>query len=85
MAVGFALLIAILSDTQFSSVNSWRFMTGYGALAMYALTSSALDHTLGVLSPSLGSTFTIALTTLGASLFALPFYLFRTVMVSCIV
>ncbi|KAF9460499.1 cation efflux family-domain-containing protein [Collybia nuda] len=80
ISIGLALLIALLSDTQFSSVNSWRFMSGYGAIALYALTSSALDHTMGVLSPSLGSTFTIALTTLGACIFALPFYMFRTVM-----
>ncbi|KAF8074744.1 cation efflux protein [Lyophyllum atratum] len=75
--IGLALLISVSVDTHWFSANSWRVVTGYGALAIHALTSSALDSTMGVLSPSLGSTFTIALTTLGATMFALPFYLFR--------
>ncbi|KAG6810865.1 hypothetical protein H0H92_010021 [Tricholoma furcatifolium] len=72
-----ALLISISADTQLFSVNSVHVLTGYGALVIHTLTSSALDSTLGILSPSLGSTFTVALATLGASIFALPFYLFR--------
>ncbi|KAG6888566.1 hypothetical protein C0995_007355 [Termitomyces sp. Mi166 len=67
-------------DTRFFSTNSVYVLTGYGALTIHALSTSALDSTLGVLSPSLGSTFTIALTTLGASVFALPFYVFRLVL-----
>lgn len=82
--VGLALLISVSTDTSFFSVNSWRVLTGYGALTVHALTSSALGGAMGVLSPSLGSTFTIGLTTLGASIFALPFYLFRSVLVGCI-
>ncbi|RDB15765.1 Zinc transporter 7 [Hypsizygus marmoreus] len=78
LLVVLALFVSITSDTQLFTVNSWRCITGYGALALYALASSALEHTIGVLSPSLGSTFTIAATTLGASAFALPFYIFRT-------
>ena len=73
----------MLSDTQLSSVNAWRFLSSYGALGLYALSSSALHHTLGVLSPSLGLTFAIAASTLGASVFALPFYVFRMFLVSC--
>lgn len=57
-------------------------MPGYGALLIHSLTSSALDQTIGILAPSLGSTFTIAASTLGACGFALPFYVFRTVVVS---
>ncbi|GLB43429.1 putative cation efflux family protein [Lyophyllum shimeji] len=75
--IGLALLISISADTRLFSTNSWRIVTGYGALAMHALTSSALDSTVAVLSPSLGSTFTMALTTLGATISALPFYFFR--------
>ncbi|KNZ80134.1 Zinc transporter 7 [Termitomyces sp. J132] len=67
-------------DTRLFSTNSVHVLTGYGALTIHALSTSALDSTLGILSPSLGSTFTIALTTLGASVFALPFYLFRMVL-----
>ncbi|KAF8159768.1 cation efflux family-domain-containing protein [Crassisporium funariophilum] len=76
--VAAAITISILSDTQLSMANLWRFAPGYGALLLHALSSSALDHTLGVLSPSLGTTFSAAATTLGASIFALPFYIFRT-------
>jgi len=76
-AIGLAFVVSLLSDTQLSSVNAWRFLSSYGALGLYALSSSALQHTLGVLSPSLGFTFTIAASTLGASILALPFYVFR--------
>ncbi|KAH0582606.1 hypothetical protein H2248_010534 [Termitomyces sp. 'cryptogamus'] len=75
-----ALSISVLTDTRLFSTNSVHVLTGYGALTIHALSTSALDSTLGILSPSLGSTFTIALTTLGASVFALPFYLFRMVL-----
>lgn len=76
-AVGVALLIAVLSDTQLSSGNFWRYSPGYGALAVHALSSTALDHTQDILSSSLGMTFTVAGSALGASVFALPFYIFR--------
>ncbi|KAJ7281878.1 cation efflux protein [Mycena rebaudengoi] len=79
IAVALAWVLSIASDTQFSSDNLWRFMPGYGALLIHSLTSSALDQTIGILAPSLGSTFTIAASTLGACGFALPFYVFRTV------
>ncbi|KAG6844555.1 hypothetical protein H0H87_005975 [Tephrocybe sp. NHM501043] len=75
-----ALVFAILTDTHLFSTNSVHVLIGYGALTLHALTSSALESTLGILSPSLGSTFTIALATLGASIFALPFYVFRLVL-----
>ncbi len=54
-------------------------MPGYVALLIHGVSSAALDHTLGVVTASLGTTFTIAATTFGASIFALPFYIFRTV------
>lgn len=71
----------MLSDSQMSASSFWRHIPGYGALLLHSLTSSALDHTLGVLSPSLGNAFTLAVATLGASVFALPFYIFRTFLV----
>lgn len=77
-----AFVLSVLSDTQLSSVNAWQFLSSYGALGLYALSSGALQHTLGILSPSLGFTFTIAASTLGASIFALPFYAFRMFLVS---
>ncbi|KAJ7460575.1 cation efflux protein [Mycena latifolia] len=78
LAVAFAWGLSIASDTQLSSANLWRFIPGYAALLGHSLTSSALDQTIGILAPSLGSTFTIAASVLGASVFALPFYVFRT-------
>lgn len=81
LAIVLAFAVSILSDTHFSTENIWRFLPGYGALVLHALCTSAYEHTLGVLSPSLGTSFTIAASTLGATIFALPFYLFRTVMV----
>ncbi|KAF8196686.1 cation efflux family-domain-containing protein [Mycena galopus ATCC 62051] len=79
LAVAFAWMLTIASDTQFNSATVWRFLPGYGALLGHSLTSSVLDQTIGILAPSLGSTFTIAASVLGASGFALPFYLFRSV------
>ncbi|KAF8227009.1 hypothetical protein L208DRAFT_1114173, partial [Tricholoma matsutake] len=64
-------------DAQLSSINTWQFLSSYGALGLYALSSGPLQHMLGVLSPSLGFTFTIAASILRASNLALPFYAFR--------
>jgi zinc transporter 5/7 len=83
-AIGLAFVVSVLSDTQLSSVNAWRCLSSYGALGLYALSSGALQHTLGVLSPSLGFTFAMAASTLGAAVFALPFYAFRMFLVSFI-
>ncbi|KAF7289536.1 J domain-containing protein [Mycena chlorophos] len=80
MTVVLAWLLCIISDTHLSSANVWRFLPGYGALLCHALSSTALNHTFGVLSPSLGTTFTISASAFGACVFALPFYLFRTVL-----
>ena len=79
-----AIAIAILSDTQLSLTNFWRYFSGYGVLFFYGLASAALEHTLGVLSPALGTSFSTAATALGASLFALPFYFFRSAVVCLI-
>lgn len=84
LAVVAAIAIAILSDTQLSLTNFWRYFSGYGVLFIYGLSSAALEHTLGVLSPALGTTFSTAATTLGGTLFALPFYLFRSAVVCSI-
>ncbi|TFK74899.1 cation efflux protein [Pluteus cervinus] len=79
-AVGLAFLASVLSEAQFSTGNIWRLLPGYGGLLVYALSSRAFDHTLSVLSPSLGLANTLAATTLGGAVFALPFYMFRTVL-----
>ncbi|KAG9223774.1 hypothetical protein CCMSSC00406_0004885 [Pleurotus cornucopiae] len=74
------LAIAFLSDVQFSFANVWHFLPPYGALLVYAIVSTALEHTHSVLSPSLGTTVTLNASTLGAAFIALPLYGFRTVL-----
>ncbi|KAF7430574.1 putative zinc transporter msc2 [Pleurotus ostreatus] len=74
------LAIAFLSDIQFSFANIWHFLPPYGALIVYAIVSTALEHTHSVLSPSLGTTVTLNASTLGAAFIALPLYGFRTVL-----
>lgn len=81
-AIFCALVLGVVSDAAFSSTGIWSVLPGYIAIVGHGVTSTVLDHTYAVLSPGLGPTFTIAATNLGASLFALPFYIFRTVIVS---
>ncbi|KAJ4492656.1 cation efflux family-domain-containing protein [Lentinula edodes] len=78
-AIFCALVLGVVSDAAFSSTDIWSVLPGYVAIVGHGVTSTVLDHTYAVLSPGLGTTFTIAATNLGASLFALPFYIFRTV------
>ncbi|KAF8630734.1 hypothetical protein AX17_005329 [Amanita inopinata Kibby_2008] len=80
IAVAAALGISIMSDAQMNAASFWRHLPGYGALVLQSVACSALDHTLGVLAPSLGNTFSAAAAILGASIFAFPFYIFRTVL-----
>ncbi|KAF5336143.1 hypothetical protein D9611_006190 [Ephemerocybe angulata] len=82
LAVLAAIAISILADTHFSPEHARKFIPGYGALLLHALSSLGADSTFSVLAPSLGSTFTIATTTLGACLFAFPFYIFRSIMLN---
>ncbi|PPQ63373.1 hypothetical protein CVT24_005638 [Panaeolus cyanescens] len=77
-AVATAIVLSVISDTHLSAPTFWRVAPGYGALVVHAIASSVLEHTLAVLSPSLGSTFTTAASILGSTVFALPFYIFRT-------
>ncbi|KAH9840123.1 cation efflux protein [Rhodofomes roseus] len=79
-AVVAALSISFLSDAGLSSEGFHEMLPAYGALIVEAGASSALDHTQGVLLPSLGEPLSIAFSTLGASLFSLPLYLLRHMM-----
>ncbi|KZT09903.1 cation efflux protein [Laetiporus sulphureus 93-53] len=79
-AVAFALLVAFLSDANFSTENFREILPAYGGLALEAVAFSALDHTQGVLLPSLGEPLTVAMSTLGAFSFSLPLYMLRHVM-----
>lgn len=80
-AVALAFFFSLLSDAQYSLENAWKYVPGYAGLAFYALAASGLEHMLNVLSPSFGIKETIAASSLGAAVLALPFYLLRTMMV----
>ena len=53
-AVVAALFLSFISDAGFSSEGFQAMLPAYGALFVEASASSALDHTQGVLLPSLG-------------------------------
>ncbi|EEB99075.1 hypothetical protein MPER_01307, partial [Moniliophthora perniciosa FA553] len=80
LAVVTAALLSLASDAHFSYDQFWKVLPGYIAVLVHGLSSSVLEHTYRLLTPSLGTTFTVAITTLGASAFALPFYVFRVFM-----
>lgn len=82
LAVVSAVVLSLLFDTQFSPSTALRYIPGYGALFLHGLATLALDHTLGVVAPSLGETFARAATVLAASIVALPFYAFKSIVVS---
>lgn len=81
LAIMAAAGLSLLFDTQFSPATAWRYIPGYGALMLHGFASTALDHTLSVVAPSLGETFSMAATVFIASVAALPFYAFRTMVV----
>ena len=80
-AVLLALILSFLWDARFLPSNFDDFLPAYGALAVQALSSAALEHTEGVLSSTLGQSMTSALTTLGACMFSLPLYLLRHLLI----
>ncbi|KAL0566477.1 putative zinc transporter msc2 [Marasmius crinis-equi] len=75
-----SILLSLVSDAQFSADNIGRIFPGYVAVLVHGLSSVVLDHSYGVLTPAMGSTAAVAASALGASAFALPFYLFRSFM-----
>ena len=74
------MALSLVSDAGFSIHNLGSVVPGYLAVIVHGLSSAVLEHSYGVLSPALGINTTIAASTLGASAFALPFYLFRSFM-----
>ncbi|KAL0060893.1 putative zinc transporter msc2 [Marasmius tenuissimus] len=74
------MALSLVSDAGFSIHNLGSAAPGYVAIFVHGLSSVVLDHSYGVLSPALGVDTTVAASTLGASAFALPFYLFRSFM-----
>ncbi|KAI0924021.1 hypothetical protein AcV5_009391 [Taiwanofungus camphoratus] len=79
-AIVFALLVSFLSDTGFATETFREMIPAYGSLALEALSSTALEHTQGVLTPALGRPMTAAMSTLGAFVFSLPWYMLRHVL-----
>ncbi|KAI0763754.1 cation efflux protein [Trametes elegans] len=75
-----SLALSFLWDARFLPSNFDKCLPAYGALAVEALSSVALEHTDGVLSPSLGQSMSSALTILGACIFSLPLYLLRHIL-----
>ncbi|TRM65177.1 hypothetical protein BD626DRAFT_487931 [Schizophyllum amplum] len=73
------IAVSVLTDSQLSWDGFHRILPGYGALVLHAAASTGFEHTLQVLSPSVGTRFAIAASVLGASAFALPLYVFRMV------
>ncbi|KAL9713715.1 putative zinc transporter msc2 [Leucoagaricus gongylophorus] len=78
LAVAVAAGLSLLFDSQFSPTTVWRYIPGYGALVLHGLVTSALDHTLSLVAPSLGETFVMSAAIFVASIVALPFYAFKT-------
>ena len=76
------MALSFISDISDTRGDFRAVLPSYVALVTYALSSSGLEHTQGVLSPALGHTFTAAASTLGACLLFLPLYMFREVHVS---
>lgn len=57
-------------------------LPGYAALALEAFTSSILEHTQGVLIPTLGSTFASGISIIGGFVFHGILYLLSKIFVS---
>lgn len=83
LAIVIALLFSFLSDIGFGApnANAKGVSPAYGALLLHGVASGALDHTLGVLSPSMGARSASCASTLGAAIICLPFYAMKVVMV----
>lgn len=79
--MGLAFLLSIASDISLSPHRLADTVPMYGALALHAIASDALERTNNISIPKLGYELTMAANLLGASVLALPLYLIRTIMV----
>lgn len=79
-----ALIISFLADSGFDVVNMKALVPAYGGLLLEAFSSSALEHTQGVLVSNLGQTMTSTLGVIGAFIFSLIFHAARQILVSSI-
>jgi len=74
--------LSFISDISDTRGDFRAVLPSYVALVTYALSSSGLEHTQGVLSPALGTHLLLLQVRLGACLLFLPLYMFREVHVS---
>jgi hypothetical protein len=81
LAVGTALTLSLISDVDWDSGNVTPFGIAYLCILAHAVSTWALEHTQGVLTPSLGGDTAMAVTTLGAACLGLPLYGFRRALV----
>ena len=80
-----SLGVSFLWDARFSPANFADYIPAYGAIVIQAVASAALEHTEGVLAPSLGNSVSGAISVLGACVFSLPLYMLRHLLVRTIV
>ncbi|GJE91102.1 cation efflux protein [Phanerochaete sordida] len=71
-----AIGISFLSDARFSPENFRVTAPGYIALILEAFASSVLEHTQGVLLPTLGPSMSTTLPTIGGLVFSAAMYTF---------
>ncbi|KAH8116359.1 cation efflux protein [Phellopilus nigrolimitatus] len=76
-ALAVAFFFSFLSDADFMLSNIKSVFPGYAVLVLFGLASSGLEHTQSVLAPALGTNTANMACTLGATVVALPFYIFK--------
>lgn len=76
------LSFSLLHSANFSYERLWDLLPGYTALALEAFTSSILEHTQGVLIPTLGSSFASGISIIGGFVFHAMLYLLSKIFVS---
>ncbi|KAL5536997.1 MSC2 [Sanghuangporus sanghuang] len=77
-AVIAAFLLSFLSDMRFTLSNIKGVIPGYVVIVLYGLSTVSLEQIQGVLVPSLGLKAVSMACILGATVIALPFYVFKS-------
>ena len=67
---------------KFTLSNIKAVFPGYVVIVLYGISTAGLDHTQSVLSPALGTKAATMSSVLGATIIALPFYVFKSLIVS---
>ena len=72
---------SLFASAHYSYDNLWNTVPAYAALGLEAFASSILDHTQGVLVPTLGQSFANGLTVVGAFVCNATLYLLHSFLV----